>query len=71
MPDTLTANDNDAEYAVRQLLEKRKGGYSYLVTDGAVQYVLKQIHHEPCGYDTFGAPYQEYCRHVSRYLGRK
>lgn len=21
--------------------------------------------------NTFGAPYQEYCRHVSRYLGRK
>lgn len=31
-----------------------KGNYSYLVTDGKAQYVLKQIHHEPCEYYTFG-----------------
>lgn len=30
-----------------KLLGKGKGGYSYLVTDGNAQYVLKQIHHEP------------------------
>lgn len=52
MPDRLTVND--AEYAVLQLLGKGKGGYSYLATDGAAQYVLKQIHHEPCEYYTFG-----------------
>lgn len=45
---------NGAEYTVLQLLGKGKGGYSYLVTDGAAQYVLKQIHHEPCEYYTFG-----------------
>ena len=52
MPERL--NVNDAEYAVIRLLGKGKGGYSYLVTDGTAQYVLKQIHHEPCGYYTFG-----------------
>ncbi|MDE7213326.1 MAG: hypothetical protein K2N42_01970, partial [Anaeroplasmataceae bacterium] len=36
------------------LLGKGKGGYSYLVTDGEHRYVLKQIHHEPCSYYTFG-----------------
>ena len=41
---------NGAEYTVIKLLGKGKGGYSYLVTDGAAQYVLKQIHHEPCAY---------------------
>lgn len=45
---------NDAGYTVIRLLGKGKGGYSYLVTDGAAQYVLKQIHHEPCEYYTFG-----------------
>ena len=45
---------NEKEYTVIQLLGKGKGGYSYLVTDGAGEYVLKQIHHEPCDYYTFG-----------------
>ena len=45
---------NDLEYQVIELLGKGKGGYSYLVTDGIRQYVLKQIHHEPCSYYTFG-----------------
>ena len=45
---------NDVEYNVIKLLGKGKGGYSYLVTDGTTQYVLKQIHHEPCEYYTFG-----------------
>ena len=44
----------DAEYRVLRLLGKGKGGYSYLVADGAGEYVLKQIHHEPCDYYTFG-----------------
>ena len=52
MPDIMTVND--AEYRVIRLLGKGKGGYSYLVTDGTAQYVLKQIHHEPCAYYTFG-----------------
>ncbi len=45
---------NGDEYEVVRLLGKGKGGYSYLVTDGHSRYVLKQIHHEPCEYYTFG-----------------
>ena len=45
---------NGKDYGVIKLLGKGKGGYSYLVTDGAEWYVLKQIHHEPCNYYTFG-----------------
>lgn len=45
---------NNIDYQVIRLLGKGKGGYSYLVTDGNAQYVLKQIHHEPCSYYTFG-----------------
>ena len=45
---------NSREFTVKKLLGKGKGGYSYLVTDGAGEYVLKQIHHEPCDYYTFG-----------------
>lgn len=45
---------NGKEFEVRKLLGKGKGGYSYLVTDGEKEYVLKQIHHEPCDYYQFG-----------------
>ena len=45
---------NGTSYTVKKLLGKGKGGYSYLVTDGAGEYVLKQIHHEPCDYYQFG-----------------
>ena len=45
---------NEKAYTVIRLLGKGKGGYSYLVTDGAGEYVLKQIHHEPCDYYQFG-----------------
>ena len=45
---------NGKEFEVIKLLGKGKGGYSYLVTDGEGEYVLKQIHHEPCSYYTFG-----------------
>lgn len=45
---------NGNKYSVIQLLGHGKGGYSYLVTDGAHFYVLKQIHHEPCDYYQFG-----------------
>ena len=60
MDGTLTVNG--AAYAVLRLLGKGKGGYSYLVTDGAAQYVLKQIHHEPCAYYTFGDKLQSELR---------
>lgn len=42
------------EFQILKLLGHGKGGYSYLVTDGEEEYVLKQIHHEPCAYYTFG-----------------
>ncbi len=45
---------NGKPYEVLRLLGKGKGGYSWLVQDGDARYVLKQIHHEPCDYYTFG-----------------
>lgn len=45
---------NGRSFAVCCLLGKGKGGYSWLVTDGGAEYVLKQIHHEPCDYYQFG-----------------
>ena len=42
-------------YTVLRLLGHGKGGYSYLAEDGSRQpVVVKQIHHEPCSYYTFG-----------------
>lgn len=45
---------NNKPYQIIKLLGHGKGGYSYLVTDGTKEYVLKQIHHEPCSYYQFG-----------------
>lgn len=45
---------NGREFSIIKLLGKGKGGYSYLSSDGQRQYVLKQIHHEPCDYYQFG-----------------
>ena len=45
---------NEKSYEVVKLLGHGKGGYSYLATDGTKEYVLKQIHHEPCDYYQFG-----------------
>ena len=61
---------NDTEYTVLRLLGKGKGGYSYLVTDGEREYVLKQIHHEPCEYYTFGDKLQSELRESGRMDGR-
>lgn len=52
LPKTLTVNGT--EYLVISLLGKGKGGYSYLVECEGEKYVLKQIHHEPCEYYSFG-----------------
>ena len=41
MPDTMTVNG--AEYTALQLLGKGKGGYSYLVTDGAAQAAVRLL----------------------------
>ena len=45
---------NQTEYRILGLLGHGKGGYSYLAERDGRQYVLKQIHHEPCDYYTFG-----------------
>ena len=45
---------NQKEYALIRLLGHGKGGYSYLAENNGKKYVLKQIHHEPCDYYTFG-----------------
>ncbi len=45
---------NGKEYEIVKLLGKGKGGYSYLASDGKRKYVIKQIHHEPCDYYSFG-----------------
>lgn len=45
---------NGTTYDVVGLLGKGKGGYSYLAERGGRRFVVKQIHHEPCEYYTFG-----------------
>ena len=45
---------NEKQYEIIKLLGKGKGGYSYLAKRNGKQYVLKQIHHEPCDYYIFG-----------------
>ena len=45
---------NGVPYRVLRLLGKGKGGYSYLTEREGKQYVVKQIHHEPCAYYQFG-----------------
>ena len=52
MNDIMTVNGT--EYEIIKLLGKGKGGYSYLARKGGKLFVLKQIHHEPCDYYTFG-----------------
>ena len=45
---------NEKVYRIVRLLGKGKGGYSYLAERDGGQVVVKQIHHEPCDYYTFG-----------------
>lgn len=52
MQKTMTVNQT--EYTIIKLLGRGKGGYSYLAEKDGKPYVLKQIHHEPCDYYTFG-----------------
>ena len=52
MMDIITVNQ--IAYNVIRLLGHGKGGYSYLVEKDGCLYVLKQIHHEPCEYYSFG-----------------
>ena len=57
---------NGIEYDVIRLLGKGKGGYSYLAEKDGKQYVLKQIHHEPCSYYQFGDKLQSELRDYAR-----
>ena len=52
MEDQITVNGR--ALSIRRLLGKGKGGYSYLAADERGEYVVKQIHHEPCEYYQFG-----------------
>lgn len=50
--------------------------YGNLLTLGFSVFAIAMLHlqilqEERYLVSTFGAPYQEYCRHVFRYLGRK
>lgn len=45
---------NGTDYEIIKLLGHGKGGYSYLAAAGGEKAVVKQIHHEPCDYYTFG-----------------
>ena len=49
-----TMSVNEIEYTIVKLLGHGKGGYSYLAEKDGKQYVLKQIHHEPSEYYSFG-----------------
>ena len=52
MSDVMSVNQ--VEYKIVKLLGHGKGGYSYLAERDGKYYVLKQIHHEPCSYYSFG-----------------
>jgi len=62
----MTMAVNEKEFQVLKLLGKGKGGYSYLVSDEKGQYVLKQIHHEPCDYYSFGNKLESELRDYQR-----
>lgn len=57
---------NGKQYKIIKLLGHGKGGYSYLASDGEKQYVLKQIHHEPCSYYQFGNKIESELRDYQR-----
>ena len=64
MSEIMTVNGK--EYTIIRLLGKGKGGYSYLAQRDGTQYVLKQIHHEPCDYYQFGDKLQSELRDYER-----
>lgn len=59
---------NGRAYEIIRLLGKGKGGYSYLAQRDGKQVVLKQIHHEPCDYYTFGNKIEAEQRDYQRLL---
>ena len=64
MNDCLTAWGKT--YCLVRLLGHGKGGYSYLAECDGCLVVLKQIHHEPCDYYTFGNKIEAECRDYQR-----
>ena len=58
----------EREYRVIRLLGHGKGGYSYLAEADGRHVVLKQIHHEPCDYYTFGNKIEAEKRDYERLL---
>ena len=54
------------KYEIVSLLGRGKGGYSYLAEADGKQFVLKQIHHEPCDYYSFGNKIEAECRDYNR-----
>lgn len=60
---------NGTEFDVVRLLGKGKGGYSYLSERGGNLFVVKQIHHEPCAYYTFGNKIESERRDYGRLIG--
>ena len=55
-------------YVIIKLLGKGKGGYSYLAEDEKKEVVLKQIHHEPCDYYSFGNKIEAEARDYERLM---
>ena len=66
MKDSLTVNEK--AYRIVRLLGKGKGGYSYLAEQDGHPVVVKQIHHEPCDYYTFGNKIEAELRDYERLL---
>ena len=63
---------NNKEFIVIKLLGHGKGGYSYLVKDELNNlFVLKQIHHEPCSYYTFGNKIEAEINDYNRLINAK
>lgn len=52
MISSLKINNN--EFKIIKYLGKGKSGYCYLCQKDNKNYVIKQIHHEPCDYYSFG-----------------
>ena len=52
MENTLSVCEK--QYRLFRLLGHGKGGYSYLAENNGSLVVVKQIHHEPCDYYSFG-----------------